>query len=77
LIELKQDEFWALKQGSMIVYEYHNMFTQLSRYALEEVDNDAKKQKHFLKGLNDGLQLQLLSTVYADFHTLVDKASVI
>ena len=53
------------------------MFTQLSRYALEEVDNDAKKQKHFLKGLNDGLQLQLMTVVYADYQTLVDRAIVI
>ena len=42
----------------MTMCEYHNMFTQLSRYALEEVDNDAKKQKCFLKGLNDDLQLR-------------------
>ena len=42
-VELKQDEFRALKQGSMIVCEYRDTFTQLSRYAPEEVDNDAKK----------------------------------
>ena len=37
--------------------EYRNRFTQLSRYAPGEVDSDAKKQKCFLKGLNDDLQL--------------------
>ena len=42
---------------SMSVCEYPNRFTQLSRYAPKEVDSDAKKQKHFLKGLDDGLQL--------------------
>jgi len=41
----------------MSVCEYRNWFTQLSRYAPKEVDSDAKKQKRFLKGLNDGLQL--------------------
>jgi len=41
----------------MSVWEYHNWFTQLTRYAPKEVDSDAKKQKRFLKGLNDGLQL--------------------
>ena len=46
VVELKPDEFWALKQGSMTVCEYHDMFTQLSRYALEEVDSDVKKQKN-------------------------------
>ena len=57
--------------------EYRDMFTQLSRYAPEEVDSDAMKQKRFLKGLNDGLQLQLMTVVYADYQTLVDRANVI
>ena len=56
LVEIKE-EFINLKQGSMTVCEYCNKFTQLSRYAPGEVVNDAKKQKRFLKGLNDGLQL--------------------
>ena len=56
-VELKQDEFQALKQGSISVCEYHNRFTQLSRYAPREVDSDAKKQKCFMKELNDDLQL--------------------
>ena len=56
----------------MSVCEYHNRFTQLSCYAPKEVDSDAKKQKRFLKGLNDGLQLQLMTVVYADYQTLVD-----
>ena len=58
MVELKPDEFRALKQGSMTVCEYHDVFTQLSRYTPEEVDNDAKNQKCFLKGLNDVLQLR-------------------
>ena len=61
----------------MSVCEYHDVFTQLSHYAPEEVDNDAKKQKCFLKGLNDGVQLQLMTVVYPDFKTLVDRAIVI
>ena len=77
MVELKPDEFWALKQGSMTVCEYRDVFTQLSRYAPEEVDNDAKKQKRFLKGLNDGVQLQLMTIVYPNFKTLVDKAILI
>jgi hypothetical protein len=44
LIELKQDEFRALKQGSMSVCEYRDQFTQLSRYAPNEVRGDADKQ---------------------------------
>ena len=77
MVELKPNEFWALKLGSMSVCEYRDMFTQLSRYAPKEVENDAKKQKCFLKGLNDGVQLQLMTVVYLDFNTLVDRAIVI
>ena len=77
MVELKPNEFWALKQRSMTMCEYRDMFTQLSRYAPEEVDNDAKKQERFLKGLNDGVQLQLMTVVYADYQTLVDRAIVI
>ena len=66
-VELKQDEFQALKQGSVSVCEYHNWFTQLSCYAPGEVVNDAKKQKCFLKGMNDDLQLQLMTVVYVDY----------
>ena len=57
MVELKQEKFLNLKQESMSVCEYHNRFTQLSCYAPREVDSDAKKQKCFLSGLNDGLQL--------------------
>ena len=39
--------------------------------------NDAKKQKHFLQGLNDELQLQLMTVVYPDFQTLVNRAILI
>ena len=55
LIELKQEEFRALKQGSMSIAEYHDKFAHLSRYALNEVADDADRQRRFLKGLYDGL----------------------
>ena len=67
LIELKQEEFRALKQGSMSVVEYRDKFAQLSRYAPNEVANDADKQRRFLKGLYNGLQLQLMSNTYPNF----------
>ena len=76
LVEIKE-EFLNLKQGSMTVCEYRNKFTQLSRYALGEVVNDAKKQKRFLKVLNDELQLQLMTVVYPNFQTLVNRAILI
>ena len=67
LVMIKEEEFLNLKQGSMSVCEYCDMFTQLSRYAPGDVVNDAKKQRRFLKELNDGLQLQLMTVVYPDF----------
>ena len=61
----------------MFVAEYRNKFDQLSCYALNEVADDADKQRCFLKGLYDGLQLQLMSNTYPNFQTLVNRAIVI
>jgi hypothetical protein len=40
--KLKKNEFQDLKQGSMTVSEYVTHFTQLSRYASNDVDTDEK-----------------------------------
>jgi hypothetical protein len=61
----------------MPVSEYHDKFAQLSHYAPNEVANDADKQHLFLKGLYDGLQLQLMSNTYPNFQTLVNCAIVV
>jgi hypothetical protein len=49
--KLKQREFLALKQDKMSVNEYLDKFTQLSRYASDEVNIDPKRQECFLDGL--------------------------
>jgi hypothetical protein len=59
LMELKREEFRSLKQKSMTVSEYRDRFTQLSRYAPDDVDKDSDKQRCFLKGLYDDLRLSL------------------
>jgi hypothetical protein len=41
------------------------------------VANDADKQRLFLKGLYNGLQLQLMSNTYPSFQTLVNHAIVV
>jgi hypothetical protein len=61
----------------MTVSEYRDRFTQLSRYAPNEVANDVDKQRHFLKGLSDDLRLQLKITTYPDYHMAVNRAIVI
>ncbi|XP_066381052.1 uncharacterized protein [Miscanthus floridulus] len=77
LMRLKRKEFLALKQGGMSVSEYRDKFTQLSRYAPNDVEADQDKQELFMEGLNDGLQYQLLSQSFANYQQLVDKALVI
>ena len=57
--------------------EYHDKFAQLSHYAPNEVADDAEKQCRFIKGLYDGLQLQLMSNTYPNFQALVNRAIVI
>ena len=61
----------------MSVAEYRDKFAQLSRYAPNEVADDADKKCCFLKGLYDGLQLQLMFNTYLNFQTLVNRAIVI
>ena len=76
-MELKQKEFRSLKQGSMAMSKYHDKFAQLSHYAPNDVAEDREKQCRFLKGLYDGLQLQLMSNTYPNFQSLVNHAIVI
>jgi hypothetical protein len=76
MMKLKK-EFEDLKQGSMSVSEYVTRFTQLSRYALDNVDTDKKKQDWFLNGLNDGLTYALEARDFIKFQDMVDKALVL
>jgi hypothetical protein len=67
-------EFLALKQGPMSVIEYRDMFLQLSRYAPEDVNTDAKRQYHFLRWLVDPLHYQLMNHTFTTFQHLTDRA---
>jgi hypothetical protein len=71
---VKKEEFLALKQGSLSVSEYRDRFLQLSRYAPEDVNTDAKRQYRFLRGLVDPLQYQLMNHTFLTFQHLIDKA---
>jgi hypothetical protein len=61
----------------MMVSEYVTHFTQLSRYAPNDVDTDEKKQECFLNGLEDGLAYDLEARDFMNFQTMVDKALVL
>jgi hypothetical protein len=43
-MKLKKKEFEDSKQGSMSMNEYVTRFTQLPRYAPDNIDTDEKKQ---------------------------------
>jgi hypothetical protein len=61
----------------MTVNEYLNKFTQMSRYAPDDVNTDENKLDAFLNGLNDEILCQLLNTNYEDFQKMVDKAIIV
>jgi hypothetical protein len=54
--------------------EYLHKFTELSRYALYEVDTDGKKEDYFLYGLDPELRTMIGADIYPDFNTMVNKA---
>jgi hypothetical protein len=61
----------------MPVNKYVTKFTQLSCYALHEVDTDEKKQECFLNGLNDGLADALEAQDFENIQGMVNKALVL
>jgi hypothetical protein len=71
---MKKEEFLALKQGPMSVSEYRGKFLQLTRYAPEDVNTDAKRQYRFLRGLVDPLQYELMNHTFPTFQHRIDKA---
>ena len=74
---MKKNEFRDLKQGSMTVSEYLNKFTQLSRYAQDDVATDDARQKRFKRGLNPSLKVQVVGNDYAELQQLVNKTMLI
>jgi hypothetical protein len=70
---VRKEEFLALKQGPLSVSEYRDKFLQLSRYAPEDVNTDAKRQYLFLRGLVDPLHYQLMNHTFPTFYYLIDR----
>jgi hypothetical protein len=73
VMKLKRQEFMSLQQRNLTVTEYLHKFTELSRYAPYEVDNDKKKQDAFLRGLDPELRTLFRTGVYPDFNTMVNR----
>jgi hypothetical protein len=58
----------------MSLNEYLDKFTQLSRYASDEVNTDPKRQERFMDSLIGPLNYQPQSHSFPDFATLLNKA---
>src|SRR5438128_11196057 len=58
----------------MTVNQYVRKFTELSRYAPEDVNTDKKKQTKFKDGLKTRLYPLIVSNIYPNFNTLVNQA---
>ncbi|WVZ52434.1 hypothetical protein U9M48_003489 [Paspalum notatum var. saurae] len=73
LIELKQRELCALRQGNMSVLEYVQAFIRLSQYSPEGVNTDPRRATRLLDGFDPTL-LTHLGHSYDSFTELVDVA---
>jgi hypothetical protein len=74
IVQLKEDEFRELTQGGRSVNEYVHKFTELARYAPDDVSTEAKKMARFLKGLRPELKTILASQDFLSFSHLSNKA---
>jgi hypothetical protein len=73
IIQLKEDEFWELTQDRRSVSEYVHKFTELARYAPDDVSTEVKKMGRFLKGLRPELKTILASQDFLSFSHLSNK----
>lgn len=74
VMEMKLEEFPRLQQGGRSVMQYVGEFNYLSQYAPEHVNNDHKKKKCFMRGLNSKLQTMLTTCTNATYNELVNMA---
>jgi hypothetical protein len=74
IVQLKEDEFWELTQDGRSVSEYVHKFTELARYAPDDVSTEVKKMARFLKGLRPELKTILASQDFLSFSHLSNKA---
>jgi phosphohistidine phosphatase SixA len=74
LVQLKEDEFRELTQDGRSVSEYVHKFTELARYAPDDVSTEGKKMACFLKGLRPELKTILASQYFLSLSHLSNKA---
>ena len=74
IMNVKKDEFRALRQGGRTLKEYMDDFSTLSRYAPDEVNTDAKRRESFLRGLKGELKIPLSVAYAPTYQALLDQA---
>jgi hypothetical protein len=74
IVQLKEDEFRELTQDGRSVSEYVHKFTELARYAPDDVSTEVKTMARFLKGLRPELKTILASQDFLSFSQLSNKA---
>jgi len=74
LMTIKHIEFMNLTQGTKSLTEYLHAFNNLSRYATEFVDTDAKKLASFKRGLGPKLSMNMAGNKSTTFNEFVSDA---
>jgi hypothetical protein len=74
IVQLKGDEFRELTQDERSVSEYVHKFTELARYAPDDVSTKVKKMARFLMGLKPELKTILASQDFLSFSHLCNNA---
>jgi hypothetical protein len=74
LMAIKHTEFMKLTQGTKSLNEYLKAFNNLSRYATEFMDTNAKKIASFKRGLSPKLMKTLGNSKCATFNKFVRDA---
>ena len=73
-MSMKHTEFMRLTKGTKSLTEYMHAFNNLSRYATEFVDIDAKNIASFKRGLSPKLMKTLANSKCATFNEFVSAA---
>jgi hypothetical protein len=71
---MKITEFMKLTQGTKTLTEYLHAFNNLSRYATEFVNTDAKKIESFKRGLSTKLMKNMANSKCETFNELISDA---
>ena len=73
----KSREFLELKQGTMMVLEYMDMFTELARFADNYVAMDMAKVRKFEDGVKLSIRCKIMGLILKDKDSMVKKTMAI